>query len=200
MSAGLILASASPRRRWLLQRAGLRFDTVPADVDESRVSASGPEELARLLAEMKAGEVAARRPDAFVLGADTLVTLDAIVLGKPRDAGDARDMLRTLSGRWHAVATGVCLRREAAGLLRAQTCVTRVRFKELSENDIRWYLATGEPLDKAGGYGIQGKGAFLVREIAGSYTNVVGLPVTETLEMLEAEGALHREEACSRGD
>jgi septum formation protein len=188
--ARLILASASPRRNYLLAQAGLRFVVIPGEVDESEVSAGSPDDLVRLLAEAKAGDIASRYPAAWVIGADTVVVIDGQILGKPADRDQARDMLTRLSGQWHRVHTGyaiVCLdkaRRFSA------TVTTEVEFKDLSPAEIEWYLQTGEPFDKAGAYAIQGIGTFLVRRINGSYTNVVGLPVCEVIEVLIREGVL----------
>ena len=184
----LILASASPRRRYLLEQAGLRFEVIPSRVDEDRLPVTAPEAYVRTLAEAKADEVAARHPEAWVIGADTTVVIGDRILGKPADTDAARRMLERLSGRTHRVHTGFavhCRRRERRI---GATVTTAVRFKELTPEEIDWYLATGEPFDKAGAYAIQGIGTFLVRRIDGSYTNVVGLPVCEVIEVLIREG------------
>jgi septum formation protein len=183
----IILASQSPRRRYLLERAGLKFKVVPSAIDEASVVRSDPAEYVRALAEAKAGDIAARYPESWVIGADTVVVVAGHVLGKPASQAEAADMLRRLSGRTHQVLTGWCVCRRAAGLLHADTVSTDVVFKELSADEIRWYIQTGEPFDKAGAYAIQGIGTFLVRRISGSYTNVVGLPVCEVLEFLIRE-------------
>jgi septum formation protein len=180
----LVLASESPRRRELLESMGLTFDVHPSGVDETNVSGGEPENFARTLARNKALEIAEIRPDNWVIGADTIVVLNDDVLGKPADANDASAMLRKLSGRVHQVITALCIARANPSYSEVRSVSTRVQFKTLSDDEIRAYVNTGEPMDKAGGYGIQGAGAFLVRAIEGSYTNVVGLPLCETLEWL----------------
>ncbi len=181
----LILASASPRRRQLLAQAGLAFRVVPADIPERVQPGESPEAAVRRLAQAKAAAVAARFPDAVVLGADTTVALGAVMLGKPRSTAESRAMLRRLAGRRHRVITGVCLlrlqpRRQA--LLWA--CTTFVRFRQLSEADIETYLARVHTLDKAGAYAIQESGEILVEAIQGLRSNVIGLPVEEVLDRL----------------
>jgi septum formation protein len=181
----LVLASGSPRRRAFLESLGLRFEAVGAEVDEAPREREQPAEYVIRIASEKARAVAGARPGALILAADTTVVLDGAPLGKPADAADARRMLRGLSGREHAVLTAVVL----AGAAADQRVVsTAVRFRELTETEISWYVATGEPMDKAGAYAIQGIGGCLVREIRGSHSNVVGLPLAETLEMLGAAG------------
>jgi septum formation protein len=188
--APLILASQSPRRRYLLQRAGLVFRVVPSRVDESAVEETEPAALVRLLAEKKALEVSDRHPDCWVIGADTVVRIDERILGKPGSDAEARRMLERLSGRTHEVFTGYCIVHRNRERRISDTVVTDVTFKRLSEKEIDWYIHTGEPFDKAGAYAIQGLGTFLVRSIHGSYTNVVGLPVSEVLEVLIREGVM----------
>ncbi|MGE5257729.1 MAG: Maf family protein [Hyphomicrobiales bacterium] len=183
----IILASQSPRRRHLLERAGLRFAVVPSEFDEATVSASTPDDYVRSLAEEKARDVGRKHPDAWVIGADTVVVVEGLILGKPASTPEARDMLRRLSGRIHQVLTGYCICRMSDARLFADTVRTDVLFKALSDDEIEWYLQTGEPFDKAGAYAIQGIGTFLVRSINGSYTNVVGLPVCEVVEILIRE-------------
>jgi septum formation protein len=182
----LVLASASPRRRELLQRVGLNLQIVPADIDESGVPGEAPEHMAERLARAKADAVAALMPDRLVLAADTIVVLDGRVLGKPRDDAEAADMLRDLSGRHHEVITGFAICGDAPGT--SGTVTTKVHFRSLDAAVIDRYVATGEPLDKAGAYGIQGVGAMLVRGIEGSYTNVVGLPLVEVLAAIADHG------------
>ena len=182
----LVLASASPRRRELLERVGLALQIVPADIDESELPGERPAEMAERLARAKAAAVAALMPDRLVLAADTIVVLDGRVLGKPRDDAEAADMLRSLSGRAHEVTTGFAVRGDGADT--STTVTTVVRFRALDPAVIDRYVATGEPLDKAGAYGIQGVGAMLVLRIDGSYTNVVGLPLVEVLETIAAHG------------
>jgi septum formation protein len=180
----LILASASPRRLELLSLAGVPLAVIPGETDETYLTGESPEEHVARLARAKAAEVGGRFPQRWVLGADTVVVLDDEVLGKPKDDREAEKMLKRLSGREHKVITGYCLRRASPARIRERTVTTRVVFKALSPKEIRWYLKTGEPFDKAGAYAIQGKAAFMVREISGSYTNVVGLPLCEVLEDL----------------
>ncbi|MES2639675.1 MAG: nucleoside triphosphate pyrophosphatase [Myxococcota bacterium] len=179
----LILASASPRRRALLESAGVTFEVRPADLDERVLPAELPKAYARRVAREKALAVVGDR----VLAADTVVALDGAVLGKPAGPDEARVLLTTLSGRTHTVYTAVALR--VGARVHERICATQVRFRELSERDITTYLATGEPYDKAGGYGIQGHGGALVDRVSGSYTNVIGLPLRETLALLARFGA-----------
>jgi septum formation protein len=136
------------------------------------------------LALQKAAEVAGKHGHRWVLAADTIVVIGGSILGKPKDSPEARDMLERLSGREHRVITGYCILQASSGMKREGMAVTRVRFKKLSQEEIQWYLETGEPFDKAGAYAIQGKAAFMVKEILGSYTNVVGLPLCEVVEAL----------------
>ena len=171
----LVLASRSPRRVELLARAGYRFEVEPADIDERRLEGETPRELVRRLAREKAAAVAPRHPGSIVLGADTVVVIDGAVLGKPNGEADAAGMLRRLSGRAHEVLTGVAL--HAAHRCCGGVQSTRVFFRALSREDVAWYVASGEPADKAGGYSIQGRASRFVTRIEGSYTNVVGLPV-----------------------
>ncbi len=171
----VVLASASPRRRELLEPffPGLVVD--PPKVTEEPALGETPESLVERLALAKAREVALRHPQSLVIGADTVVVLGGDILGKPSCREEVVDMLSRLSGRWHRVVTGVALVRD--GLFKVSHAVTRVRFAPLSAEEIEFYASTGEPMDKAGGYGIQGVGGLFVSEIQGSYTNVVGLPL-----------------------
>ncbi len=180
----LILASSSPRRKYLLEQAGLIFDVIPSTVDEKNMIADSPEDHARRLAEIKAGAVARHYPNAHVIGADTIVVIEDMILGKPASKAEASDMLKRLSGRTHVVLTGYAVRCNRSSYLYSETISTSVRFKSLTDREIEWYLKTKEPFDKAGGYAIQGKGAFMVRRITGSYTNVVGLPMSEIIDCL----------------
>ena len=182
-----ILASASPRRRALLTSAGVSFTVIPADTDETWLPGELPRAYVLRVARAKASAVAAHyseslKSGARVLAADTTVALDDRVLGKPVDAQHAAAMLGDLSGREHHVHTAVVLRDGRRETHRIVT--TRVRFRKLSLGDIQRYIDTGEPFDKAGGYGIQGEGGALVEVVHGSYTNVVGLPLVETLRLL----------------
>ncbi|MDH4333546.1 MAG: Maf family protein [Desulfobulbaceae bacterium] len=180
--ARLILASGSPRRRDFLAELGLVFEVAAADIDETPHSGETPIEFVARLAREKA--LAVDFPDAWVLAADTVVVVDGEILGKPGDEEEACGMLMRLSGRWHEVWTGFSLCCHETGEQCTKTVCTRVRFLTLTPELCRAYVRTGEPLDKAGAYGIQGKGCFLVPEISGSYTNVVGLPMAEVLETL----------------
>jgi septum formation protein len=181
----LVLASASPRRRELLGQLGLRFTVAGADLDETPWPGEAPEAYVLRLAREKARAVAGRFPGTWVLAADTTVVLGSELLGKPRDEAEARAMLSRLSGRTHEVHTGVALagRAEEALVVR-----TRVTFRTLSAGEVAWYAGTGEPLDKAGAYAVQGRGGFLVAALEGSPTNVIGLPLGETLALLERAG------------
>ena len=186
----LILASRSPRRKYLLEQAGLRFAVIPSTFDEASIQPSAPAAYVRRLAEAKADDIAAGHPDAWVIGADTIVADGERLLGKPESAQSARRMLRRLSGKTHQVYTGYCVCRHRDGKKFSDAVDTDVTFKKLSENEIVWYIRTGEPFDKAGAYAIQGMGTFLVRRINGSYSNVVGLPVCEVIEILIREGIM----------
>ncbi|HEV8524497.1 MAG TPA: Maf family protein [Terriglobales bacterium] len=184
----LILASASPRRAELLRNAGIEFEVVPAQVRESRQPGESPEELVRRLAQEKAQSVAMRELSRLVLGADTEVVIEGEVLGKPGDAEDAARMLRRLSGRSHLVTTGVCLL--GPGVADTRTETTLVSFDQLSEDEIRDYIASGEPMDKAGAYAIQGIASRWITRLEGCYFNVVGLPVPLVYRMLQEHRAL----------
>ncbi len=188
----LVLASASPRRRELLAQLGLRFAVVPGNAPEELLAGEGPEEHVVRLARDKACEVGGRNdvPGRWFLGSDTIVLCDENVLGKPRDAKEAAAMLRGLSGRSHRVLSGYAVFDRESGASVAGAVTTTVRFKELTDAEIAGYIATGEPFDKAGAYAIQGIGAFMVLGIEGSYSNVVGLPLCEVVEVLERLGAV----------
>jgi septum formation protein len=179
-----ILASASPRRRALLRQVGLSFRVVPSRVEEVNQCGTEPQRHAVYWATVKAQEVAQRYPGEWVLGADTIVVLEGSILGKPADALDAARMLSRLSGRSHEVITGLCLSREQAAVREQFAVETKVFMKRFTPEEIRGYIDTGEPMDKAGAYGIQGIGGCLVERIEGSYSNVVGLPVCEVVELL----------------
>ncbi len=182
----LVLASASPRRRELLAGLGLDFDLRPVDVDETPLAGEAPRAYVLRLAEAKA-QGAAPAPGELALGADTIVVAGGDLLGKPRDPDDARWMLERLSGHEHLVLTGVALRdRERLRLSAVE--VTRVRFAELTAEEIAWYVASGEPLDKAGAYAVQGLGALFVDGITGNYSNVVGLPLPLVYRLLRRAG------------
>lgn len=206
----LILASASPRRQELLRNARIPFVAQAADIDERIRDGEAARDCAERLAREKALAVARVRPEDYVLGADTIVVVDANILGKPRDAADAARMLRLLSGRVHEVITGVCVVKPVAGgqlpvtseskntsclnvgsvgeELATGSETTLVTMSELSDADIREYVATGEPMDKAGAYAIQGIAARWIPRIEGDYSNVVGLPVALVYRMLRERG------------
>jgi septum formation protein len=192
----LILASASPRRVDLLREAGYAFDVEPADVDESEAAGEPPRAYVLRVAALKGGVVAAAHPDAVVLAADTTVVVDGQMLAKPTDDEDARRMLGLLSGRTHEVLTGVVVVR--AGRQSSAVVGTRVRFRPMTAADIDWYVASGEPRDKAGAYGVQGLAARFVDAIDGPYSNVVGLPVGAVRDLLGAEGVLPQDAARAR--
>jgi septum formation protein len=179
----LLLASASPRRAELLAAAGIAFDVSPADVDEAVRDGERPDRYVVRVAIDKARLVSARFPDRLVLGADTTVVVDDRMLAKPADAADAARMLRVLSGRWHVVLTGIAIARGGAVLM-SDVAATRVEFASIRSDEIDWYVATGEPMDKAGAYAIQGLASRFVTAIQGSYSNVVGLPVSLVYAML----------------
>jgi len=187
-NAKLVLASASPRRAELLRHAGLDFIVRPAHIPEQRQGSEPPREYALRLAREKARAVAARDPGAFVLGADTIVVADEHVLEKPLDAADAARMLRLLSGRTHQVTTGICV--VGPGVDDSDAETTGVTMSLISEDEIRSYIATGEPMDKAGAYAIQGIASRWVSRIDGCYFNVVGLPVPLVYRLLRRHGVI----------
>jgi septum formation protein len=186
----LVLASASPRRRQLLEMLGIEHRVVPPDVDEAHRPGESPADYVVRLAREKAGVVAAREREALVLAADTTVVLGAELFGKPTTAGEAVEMLRRLSGRTHQVYTGVAL----AGGDRVESAldVSDVTFRSLADSGIADYVATGEPMDKAGAYAIQGRGAALIEGIRGDFFGVMGLPVRLVLDLLERFGQPYR--------
>ncbi len=178
----LILASQSPRRRELLSLTGIPFEVDAPEVDET--CTLGARDAVLELSRRKALAAAARHPGKVILASDTLVAVDDVPLGKPADEADAFRMLRSLSGRWHQVYTGVCVI-SAAGDVYAEVDATDVRFGPMSDEAIRAYIATGEPMDKAGAYALQGIAGLWIEEIRGSHTNVIGLPLTLTRKLLE---------------
>ena len=192
----LVLASASPRRQELLRNAGIAFIARPTNIPEVPLKGEKPSEFVARMAREKALAVFHDSPDDFVLGADTIVIVDGEILGKPRDEADAARMLRLLSGRTHQVTTAVCLvgplgtpnREPRTGFEDKRSETTSVTVAELSEDDIRSYVATGEPMDKAGAYGIQGIASRWISRIEGDYFNVVGLPVALVYRMLRERG------------
>jgi septum formation protein len=197
ISVTIILASASPRRQELLSNARIPFTVQPASIDETPLAGESPRECVVRLAREKALAVFRSNTQQYVLGADTIVVIDDVILGKPRDAEDAVRMLRLLSGRTHAVITGVCVvgpgaRGQGPGGSEVKTAseTTVVSFFELSDEEIRFYVASGEPMDKAGAYAIQGLASRWIPRIEGDYSNVVGLPVALVYRMLRERRAI----------
>lgn len=186
----IVLASASPRRSELMALAGIAFDVTPADICEDVLPGEQPDEHVMRLSREKAQAVAAKTEGRFFIGADTVVVLDGRIMGKPVDASAAFEMLTALSGRSHEVITGITVFDSQSGFCSTSSVRTEVVFKVLKEKELTAYIATGCPMDKAGAYAIQGGAVHFVRSICGSYTNVVGLPMTELYEMLEDCGAL----------
>ncbi len=180
----LVLASSSPRRAEILSAVGWPYETMAAGIDESRAPGEDATAYVQRLAREKAEAVVAKLESGLVLGADTVVVVKGEILGQPRDDDDARRMLKLLSGKWHEVLTGVALVRAGEG---TETLVdyerTRVRFAEMSADEIEWYVGTGEPKGKAGAYAVQGRAALLIEEIEGEYFNIVGLPIRLVYEL-----------------
>lgn len=211
MAANIILASQSPRRKELIERLGFNVKVVPSNIDEIQLENENPENFVKRMARAKTLHVvermqttlypsdaptgaalarAARTPDTrWVVGADTVVVHGETVLGKPKDTAQAFDMLASLSGRKHRVITGFCIHDLKKNKEGVQAVVTEVTFKPLSKIEIDKYISVGESMDKAGAYAVQGVGAYLVDAIVGSYTNVVGLPLCQMVEMMEEMGA-----------
>lgn len=182
-AADFVLASSSPRRRALLQQLGLTFEIVPPDVDETQLAKEAPAAMVDRIARLKATTIDTELP---VVAADTAVVLDGRVMGKPENPAAAHEMLALLSGRTHAVATGVAVRR--GGSIRSSVVVADVTFTPMTPAEIEWYVGTEEPLDKAGAYGLGGIGNVFVRGIAGSHSTVMGLPLSQTVAMLRWAG------------
>jgi septum formation protein len=194
----IVLASQSPRRAQLLRMLGLTFDTIPADVDETYYSGEEPGAHARRLAREKAQAVAAGHPDAVVIGSDTVVVVDGDVLGKPGDAADAVRMLMRLQGRTHVVATGIAVMCD--GVPRDDVERVVVRFRAFDAAFAGEYVRTGEPMDKAGAYGIQGYGAALVDAIEGDYFAVMGLPIARLILLLQQAGLRYNFRELTRAE
>jgi septum formation protein len=182
----LVLASASPRRQELLRHAGIQFEVQPADIPEDPLPGEGARECAERLAREKALAIAEKRPTDVVLGADTVVVIDGQILGKPANTADAARMLRMLSGREHEVITGVCL--VAGGQWSVASETTRVTMSAIGDVEIANYVASGEPMDKAGAYAVQGLASRWIPRMEGDYSNVVGLPVALVSRMLRQFG------------
>ncbi len=187
----IILASQSPRRQELIGYILSEYEVIVSAVEETLPDGIAPEEVPEYLAGVKAQAVAAEHPDDVVIGADTVVILDGQVLGKPKDADDAFHMLRSLSGKAHTVITGCAILQD--GRMTTFSDHTRVEFYPLSDREILDYIATGEPFDKAGAYGIQGRGSVLVKRIEGDFFNVMGLPVARLKREMERVKALPRQ-------
>lgn len=187
----LVLASASPRRRELLEGLGIKFDVIVSSEDESIIDKNlSPDLYACELAFLKATSVAKMISDEkkrILISADTVVSIDGEILGKPKNKTDAKEMLKKLSGKEHYVYTGLCVMRMKDGFATTKACKTKVKFKELTDDLIDNYINTNEPMDKAGAYGIQGKGAVMVESITGDYFNVVGLPLSMLFDVLKEE-------------
>ena len=184
----IVLASASPRRRELLEQIGLQFEVEPTDYDEETTSASEPHEMARELSLGKARTAAQKHRDVLIIAADTFVVLGDRILGKPHTNGEAREMLRALNGQTHSVITGFTVLDTETGKVLSKSVETRVCMRRSTLKEIESYVRTKEPLDKAGGYAIQGRGAVLVERIEGDYSNVVGLPLSALAESLKEFG------------
>ena len=184
----IILASKSPRRKELLNQIGMDIEICPSNIDENKISINNPVEYVKELARLKAENIACLHPGSWVIGADTIVVIHDQIIEKPRSRSDAISMLNKLNNREHFVYTAFCICNHDSDSYTmeavSKSVKTKVYFKNLTDNEIEWYVNTKEPFDKAGGYGIQGVGAFIVKKISGSYTNVVGLPVCEVVEAL----------------
>ena len=180
----IILASQSPRRKELLEQVGINIKISPSAINEETVSLKNPEAYVKELSFLKAKDTSISYPESWVMGADTIVVVGHEILGKPLSKTDASGMLNKLSNCEHSVYTGFCVLNQKKKITIKRAVETRVIFKCLSDQEINWYVNTGEPFDKAGAYAIQGIGAFLVKQISGSYSNVVGLPVCEVVETL----------------
>jgi septum formation protein len=185
-----ILASASPRRIELLHLLGLRFEIIPSQVEEAFMKGETPREHVLRLSREKTEKASANDPDAWVMGADTIVLINGEVLGKPRTSEEAKEMLGKLSGRIHTVYTGFTVTKKRTECIISNAVESSVRFREIPEDEIAWYIQSEEPYDKAGGYAVQGMGAFFIKEIHGSYTNVMGLPLCEVVDVLKGAGII----------
>jgi septum formation protein len=190
MRNGFVLASKSPRRIELLRQLGFEFDIIPSEIDEDVIQEEPAQDHVIRLAKAKALDIGCRYPDRWIIAADTIVFINGSILGKPKNENEALEMLSRLSGQEHLVLTGVSahhVRKEKGG---HQAVQTAVKMKVLLPAEMNWYVNTGEPFDKAGGYAIQGIGSFMIESIKGSYTNVVGLPLYELIQLLSHLGAI----------
>jgi len=190
MGNRVVLASKSPRRSELLKQVGLDFDVIPSRVTEDFIQGESPQGHVIRLADAKALDVGNRYPDRWVIAADTIVYINGSILGKPGNPDEAVEMLRSLSGREHWVLTGFSVCHLEKGKRDKEAVETAVKVKTLTRDEMGWYVQTGEPFDKAGGYAIQGIGSFMIESIRGSYSNVVGLPLCELIQMLTRLGAI----------
>ncbi|MGZ6224433.1 MAG: Maf family protein [Syntrophales bacterium] len=189
-SGRFILASSSPRRIELLSLLGLPFEIMPSNLDEKFIKGEEPKDHVLRLSEEKARIASALHPEAWVMGADTIVIINGDILGKPRTPEEAKEMLGRLSGQIHTVFTGFTVAKKSADILISDAVSSSVRFREIPEDEMAWYIKSQEPYDKAGGYAVQGMGAFFIKEIYGSYTNVMGLPLCEVVDVLKGIGAI----------
>lgn len=186
----IILASESVRRVDILRTLGISFSIIPPDIDESRRKDESPREYVLRISHDKAQKVGNHFPDKWVIGADTVVVYKNKILGKPKNEKDAFEMLKMLSGKWHKVLTGFCVLNVSRDIEYRDAVDTKVFMKDMLDQEILRYISTSEPLDKAGSYAVQGRAGYMVKEIKGSYTNVVGLPITEIAEALLSLGVL----------
>lgn len=186
----LILASASPRRIELLKQLGLALEVIPSGIEEGACDGEQPGEHVLRLAVEKTDCISEKHPEAWVLGADTIVYIDEKILGKPHSPQEAKAMLRSLSGRTHQVFTGYAIVRRDRGQRKTGVVESRVLFREITPDELNWYVASDEPYDKAGAYAVQGRGAFFIKGIQGSFTNVMGLPLCEVVSSLKELGII----------
>jgi septum formation protein len=186
----IVLASESTRRVDILRTLGISFSIIPPDIDETKLKDETPQEFVARISYEKANKVGQHFPDKWVIAADTIVVLKGKVLGKPKDERDAFNMLRTLRGKWHKVITGYCVLNLLKNVVYRDIVETKVFVRHMTDDEITRYIKTSEPMGKAGSYAVQGKGGYMVKEIKGSYTNVVGLPICEIAEALLSLGVL----------
>jgi len=186
----LVLASISPRRKAILKQIGIPFEPAGSMIEETLYGETQPADIACHIAIQKVESIQPVYNNRWILGADTIVVINKTIFGKPKNPGECRDMLHLLKGKTHDVITGLCIHDPGKKLVHLEAVMTKVKIKELSTNEIEAYINTGEPFGKAGAYAIQGIGSFMIKEINGSYTNVVGLPVYEVIKALITCGAL----------
>jgi septum formation protein len=186
----IVLASESTRRVDILRTLGISFSIIPPDIDETKHNDETPQEFVNRIAFEKASKVGRHFPDKWVIAADTIVVLKEKVLGKPNNERDAFNMLKTLRGKWHKVITGYCVLNLLKNIVYRDIVETKVFVRHMTDDEINRYIKTSEPMGKAGSYAVQGKGGYMVKEIKGSYTNVVGLPICEVAEALLSLGVL----------